>query len=402
MPSPSDHNLDQARSAKNPAELPGNADLITPGGKVDPDLLRAAHMRNDNNELIIEDEDGPPTVRFKLTRDLKKRLDKYLQDRITFLSRTQLQRLIREKAVTVNGKTPKASTTLRLDDEITVILPPPPTNDIPAEDIPLTVLYEDDDLIVINKQDDIIVHPARGNKTGTIVNALSYHFKHHTSGSLSTVGSENARPGIVHRLDRHTTGALIAAKTDTAHWRLGKQFENRTVDKRYLAVVAGTLEPVMDTINLPIGKHPKFRERMAVRFDDSSKSAITIYRVREQFDGYALVELELKTGRTHQIRVHLAHLGWSIVGDDIYGGSFLNEDEINPEAVADLPLMHRQALHARMIAFTHPITDKHLQIIAPLPDDFRRLLQLLYQYKRIHQPITPPGATVDLDQLNIQ
>jgi len=399
-PSPADNQADQPQSANDPVTPSDHNDLIAPGGKVDPDLLRAAHLQNENTDLTIEDEDGPPTVHFKLTRDLNKRLDKYLQDRISFLSRTQLQRLIREKAVTVNGKSPKASTTLRIDDEITVILPPPPTNEIPAENIPLTVLYEDNDLIVINKQDDIIVHPARGNKTGTIVNALSYHFKHNTSGSLSTVGSENARPGIVHRLDRHTTGALIAAKSDTAHWRLGQQFEIRTVDKRYLAIVEGAIEPVMDTIDLPIGKHPKFRERMAVRFDDTAKSATTVYRLREQFDGYALLELELKTGRTHQIRVHLAHLGWPIVADDIYGGSFLNENDINPDALPDHPLMLRQALHARTIAFTHPITGKHLQFIAPLPDDFRRLLKFLYQYKRINHPITPPGATIELDQLN--
>jgi len=397
---------DQKRDAGSGRPLGGaSRDLIAPGGKVDADRVRALANQMDREGFETgDDEDGALTVTFKLSRDLKKRLDKYLQDRIGFMSRTQLQRLIKEEAVTVNGRVPKASTTLRIGDEVRVMVPPPPTSEIPAEDIPLTVLYEDDDLIVINKADDIIVHPARGNKAGTIINALAFHFKNRSGGSLSNVGREDVRPGVVHRLDRHTTGALIAAKTDTAHWRLGKQFAERTTDKRYLAMVVGRVEPVLDTIDLPIGKHSKHRERMAVQYGANAKSAITNYRVREQFDGFALVELELKTGRTHQIRVHLSHLGWPIVGDDMYGGPLLNmrdvvggDGDIDDE---DEPLMHRQALHAWSIAFRHPISNERMEFKAPIPADFRRLLAVLREYRsRMTGTITPPGATVDLEEV---
>lgn len=400
---------DQSGSAQRDPD----ASLLAPGGKVDPDKVRAAHRAARASELVelgdadaevelSEDDESVSRVCFRLTRDLNKRLDRYLQDRISYLSRTQLQRLIKEQAVTVNGRVPKASTTLRIDDEIEVVLPPPPSNEIPPEDIPLDVIQEDDDLIVLNKQDDIIVHPARGNKTGTIINALSYHFRHHSSGSLSTVGADQIRPGVVHRLDRHTTGALVVAKSDTAHWRLAKQFEERTTDKRYLAIVVGTVEPNADTIDLPIGKHPTIRELMAVRYDASAKPATTIYRVREQFDGFALVELELKTGRTHQIRVHLSHLGWPIVGDDLYDGPLLNWGDVvsdSQSAEGDQELMHRQALHAWSIAFRHPSTNTEVQFEAPIPPDFLQLLTLLREHRRKASPITPPGATIDLDHV---
>lgn len=360
--------------------------------------------------IAAEDEDGARTVQFELTRDLKKRLDKYLQDRVPFMSRTQLQRLIKEEGVTVNGRLPKASTVLRLGDVVTVVLPPPPSTEIPAENIPLLVLHEDADLIVLNKQPDFIVHPARSHKSGTVVNALAWHFQHRSSGQLSEVGREDARPGVVHRLDRHTTGAMVAAKSDTAHWRLGKQFSARTVDKRYLAVVHGWVEPLMDEIDLPIGKHLTIREMQAVRFDDAAKPALTIYRVREQYDGYALVELELKTGRTHQIRVHLSYLGWPIVGDDIYGGKVLSEVDIAPFGVSDAsdqPLMARQALHATTLAFRHPTTRAHMAFTAPVWTDMARLIERLRAWRM--RPISgpqaaarigvfkPAGATVDLD-----
>ena len=214
-------------------ERPGeteDAALFDAGGKVDRDAIYRQHETR-------SDDDTPVQVRLELTRDLKKRLDRYLVDRIPFMSRTALQRLIDEDAVTVNGRRPKASTRLRLGDVVEAVLPPPPSNEIPPENIPLDVLFEDDHLIVLNKQPDIIAHPARAMKSGTIVNALSWRFRHETSGGLSSVGEEFARPGVVHRLDRFTSGAMVAAKTDTAHWRLGHQFQARTVDKRYLAIV---------------------------------------------------------------------------------------------------------------------------------------------------------------------
>ncbi|MHC4776277.1 MAG: S4 domain-containing protein, partial [Planctomycetota bacterium] len=174
-------------------------DLIAPGGKVDRETLYALYERQ------TDDDETPISVTFKLSRDLNKRLDRYLVDRVPFLSRTSLQRLIRERAVTVNGRTPKPATRLRAGDEVIAVLPPPPSAEIPAEEIPLEVLYEDDDLIVINKADDIIVHPARGNRSGTMINALAWHFQHETGGALSAIGEKYARPGVVHRLDRHTT-----------------------------------------------------------------------------------------------------------------------------------------------------------------------------------------------------
>lgn len=369
--------------------------LLASGGKVDADLVRTAAAQNDEDNT-----DAALSVTFRLTRDLQKRLDKYLQDRIPFMSRTQLQRLIAEQAVTVNDRAPKAATILRAGDVVTVIVPPPPTKDIPAEEIPLDVLYEDQDLIVVNKQAELIVHPARGNKRGTLINALVWHFQNRSAGALSKVGAEEARPGVVHRLDRNTTGVIVVAKTDVAHWRLARQFENRTTDKRYLAVVHGRVEPVADVIDLPIGKHPVHRELMAVRYDETAKESRTIYRVREQFRDFALVELELHTGRTHQIRVHLAHLGWPIVGDEPYGGRLVSAAEIGGAGEAEVePIVRRQALHATALRLRHPLDGRPLEFTAPLWPDMRRLVALLRRHRRLADPIAPAGSRIDLQAL---
>lgn len=356
-------------------------DVLNAGGKVDPEQLFRLYEQQSES-----DDDTPITVRFVLSRDLDKRLDRYLVDRVPFLSRTSLQRLIREEAVTVNGRVPKPSTRLRKGDEVIAILPPPPSREIPAENIPLDILYEDDHFIVINKHDDIIVHPARGNKSGTIINALAWHFQHESSGDLSTVGEEFARPGIVHRLDRHTTGVMVVAKQDTAHWRLAKQFEERRVEKRYLAVVHGCMEPYADVIDLPLGKHMTHKEKYAVRWDPTGKPSITVYRVREVYEGYTLVELELKTGRTHQIRVHLSHLGYPIVGDDMYGGRAVEG------------VIRRQALHAALLAFTHPITHQRVEFQAPLHDDMARLVRSLREDRFTASP-NVSGAAIALDKM---
>lgn len=400
-PGPGDHDFiadDAAPSphaeaaTPSPDDLPPDLSLLTGGGKVDPDLVRAASASTDEDNT-----DAALTVTFRLTRDLRKRLDKYLQDRIPFMSRTQLQRLIAEQAVTVNDRQPKASTNLRVDDVVTVVVPPPPTKDIPAEEIPLQILYEDESLIVVNKRAQLIVHPARGNKRGTLINALVWHFKHHSAGSLSTVGTDDARPGVVHRLDRSTTGVIIVAKTDIAHWRLARQFENRTTDKRYLAVVHGRVEPVADIVDLPIGKHPIHRELMAVRYDEAAKESQTLYRVREQFEDFALVELELHTGRTHQIRVHLSHLGWPIVGDEPYGGRLVTESDIARGSGGVEPILTRQALHATSLALRHPVTAAPMEFIAPLWPDMFRLVELLRTHRRIGNPIAPAGSRLDMD-----
>ncbi|MHC5024932.1 MAG: pseudouridine synthase, partial [Planctomycetota bacterium] len=195
--------------------------LLAPGGKVDRQALFELYERDEG------DDETPISVTFELSRDLDKRLDRYLVDRIPFLSRTSLQRLIREDAVTVNDRRPKASTRLRRGDVVRAVLPPPPSTTLPAEEIPLEIIHEDEHLVIINKHDDIIVHPARGNRSGTIINALAWHFQHASDGALSSVGEEFARPGVVHRLDRHTTGVMVVAKSDTAHWRLARQFEHR-------------------------------------------------------------------------------------------------------------------------------------------------------------------------------
>jgi len=381
------------------AESPADDDLqlFDGAGKVDRDALFRLYSQQDS------DDETPVAVTFILARDRRKRLDRYLVDRIPFLSRTSLQRLIHEQAVTVNDRPPKPSTTLRLGDRVHVVLPPPPSTEIPAEDIPLDVIYEDEDMIVLNKADDIIVHPARGNRSGTIINALAWHFQHRTGGALSNVGKEHARPGVVHRLDRHTTGVMVAAKTDTAHWRLGKQFERRTTDKRYLAVVHGRMETLADVIDVPLGKHPTMREKYAVRWDDTGKPSVTFYRVREQYDRHTLVELELKTGRTHQIRVHLSHLGYPIVGDDMYGGEHVTIGDLAGPGGFDgrpprTPVITRQALHAARLGLTHPITDDRVVFEAPLHADMRDLVTTL----RAIGPVdvrTVAGATIDLVRL---
>jgi len=359
--------------------------LIAPGGKVDREALFALYERE---EQASGDDEAPISVRFQLLRDLDKRLDKYLVDRIPFLSRTSLQNLIHEKAVTVNGRVPKPSTKLHKGDVVVAVLPPPPSNEIPGENIPLAVLFEDDDLIVINKQANILVHPARAHKSGTVINALAWHFQHSTSGSLSSVGKEFARPGVVHRLDRHTTGVMVAAKSDTAHWRLGKQFENRSTDKRYLALVHGKMEPLADVIDLPLGQHPREKEKYAVRWDALGKPSVTVYRVREIYESHSLVELELKTGRTHQIRVHLSHIGYPIVGDDMYGGKPLRVGDAAgwKQPDADRIVINRQALHAAMLKFTHPISNKPVTFEAPLPFDMREAIELLRIHKFLERP----------------
>lgn len=374
-------------------------DLLLPGGKVDPvaveRLIAASQAADEDAEL--------PKVTFTLQRDLKKRLDKYLTDRITFMSRNQLQRLIEGGGVLVNGRTPKPSTTLRRGDVVEVVVPPPPPTEIQPEEIPLDVLYEDEHLVVLNKQPDIIVHPARSHLKGTLINALAWHFRHRSGGSLSTVGTEFARPGVVHRLDRHTSGVIVFAKQDEAHWKLGHQFEHRRVDKRYLAVVHGRVEPPADVIDLPIGPHPSrekgYREKYVVRHDEQGKPSVTIYRVREWYDPhaadpgdrYTMVELDLKTGRTHQIRVHLSHLGWPIVGDDMYGG----RPYPGPDGT---PIIARQALHAAMLSFDHPITGRRLTFTAPLRGDMLALVAALRARPGL-QRLDVPGTAIDLDLL---
>lgn len=366
-----------AGDAGDPHETGGldGASLLQPGGKVDPEAVRRAY------EIAREegDEGFLARVRFELQRDLQTRLDKYLTTRVTFMSRSGVQRLIDGGGATVNGRPGKASTKLRGGDVVELIIPSPPSGEIEPEDIPLSVLFEDEHLIVIDKQADIIVHPARSELRGTMINALAWRFRNISGGELSPVGEEFARPGVVHRLDRHTSGCIVFAKTEEAHWKIGRQFENRTVDKRYLAVVQGWVADDYQVIDLPIGPHQSkakgAREKRVVRHDDLGKPSVTICRVRERYrldDGraFSLVELELKTGRTHQIRVHLSYFGHSIVGDDMYGG---REFETPDGSVR----VERQALHAGLLAFEHPVLGQPLVMVSTPREEIRGLVAWL-------------------------
>jgi 23S rRNA pseudouridine1911/1915/1917 synthase len=252
--------------------------------------------------FLPDQSDGAEYLHLRLSRSVAhRRLDMYLQARFNQFSRTTIQKLIKEKAVKVNGRTAKPSYKINPNDRIDLILPPPRSKEIIPEDIPLDIIYEDGDIIILNKQADLIVHPARGNTHGTLVNALVYY-----ADRLSKGGGE-FRPGIVHRLDRNTTGVIVVAKTDTAHWRLARQFELRKVKKTYLAIVHGSPELDADCIKQPLGVHPIVREKYAIR-PEVGKEAITFYEVLERFRGFSLLRVTPRTGRTHQIRVHLSYI----------------------------------------------------------------------------------------------
>ncbi len=342
------------------------------------------------------DEDGLAQLRIEIRRVLTgRRLDKYLSGRLgKDVSRATLQRYIREGNVTVNGKTVKPSYTIRSGDVIEMAIEQQKPHEIPPEPIPLQVVYEDDDIIAINKQADLIIHPARGNWTGTLVNALAYYFKRNWRdiAELPTAG-QTFRPGIVHRLDRDTTGILLVAKSELALWRLGRQFELRKIHKTYTAIVHGKVALDEDVIDAPIGRHPRIRERHAVHrltgrpYPTTTKDAVTRYKVIKRFQhvgqskaAFTFLELYPLTGRTHQIRVHLSHINHPIVGDRIYGGGpiYLSQLQGRPD-VAEGPVITRQALHARAIEFHHPRTGQPMRLEAPWPADFAETLKVLQE-----------------------
>ena len=306
----------------------------------------------------------------------ERRIDKYLHGRFSNLSRRFIQEAIKAGSVKVNGKAVKPSFKLSPGDKIDLSLPEPPSKEILPEDIPLDIIYEDQDLIVLNKQADMIVHPARGNTHGTLVNALAFY-----SDKLSS-GTGEFRPGIIHRLDRNTTGVLVVAKNDAAQWKVAKQFERRQVKKTYLAVVHGTPELTADRISAPLGVHPRIREKYAIR-PETGKEAITFYEVLESFRGFSLLRLNPRTGRTHQIRVHLSHMKHPIVGDDMYGGKLIYPWQLqDAEPATQDPVITRCALHASTLEFKHPTTNEMLKFEAPLPDDMQNLLDMLRKYRK--------------------
>lgn len=327
---------------------------------------------------LLKNFKGGEKLKLRVGQNLKhRRLDQYLNGRLTTFSRTMLQKLIKEKQVLVNNKAVKPSYSLISGESISITLPKPVSKEITPENIPLNIMYEDDDIIVINKQKDLIVHPARGYKTGTLVNALVYYTKNLSSGS------EDFRPGIVHRLDRNTTGSIIVAKNDEAQWKLSDQFQKRTTRKTYKAIVHGNPELDADMIKNNIGVHPTIREKQAVR-PAEGKEAITVYRVLERFRGFALVEINILTGRTHQIRVHMNHIKHPIVGDNMYGGKDVYDWQIREiDPLPQEPIIGRPALHAWKLEIDHPRTLKRMTFTADLPDDMKNMLELLRECRSL-------------------
>lgn len=273
------------------------------------------------------------------------------------LTRSQIQKLIREDFIEVNKEIPKASYRLKAEDRVRITLPPPKPLSIQPENLPLDIVYEDSDLVVVNKARGMVTHPAAGNYSGTLVNALLYHCK-----DLSGIGGV-LRPGIVHRLDKGTSGLMVVTKNDLAHQALAKQFKERSVNKKYVALVHGVMKQDAGVVETKLGRHPVQRKMMAVVV--KGKEAITKYKVLERFKDYTLVELIIKTGRTHQIRVHMTHLGHPLVGDPTYGH---RKEEFKTAG----PL-----LHSNQLGFVHPRSEKYLEFKVEMPEDMREVIKKL-------------------------
>jgi 23S rRNA pseudouridine1911/1915/1917 synthase len=307
------------------------------------------------------------------------RLDWFLAQQFSGYSRVLLRKVINAAGVTVDGKRVKAAYRLHAGERISIVMPPLEREGPRPEDIPLDILYEDAAIAVINKPSAMVVHPAKGHWAGTLTAALQFHFD-----QLSSHGGP-MRPGIVHRLDRDTSGVMVVAKTDSVHMHLAAQFESRTVEKEYFAITIGAPNLDRDVIDLPVGAHPYQREKMAIRRDHTtSREAQSFYEVAERFDGFAAIKVLPKTGRTHQIRLHLASIGCPVLCDRLYGGrATITRGEISRDAADTEPLLERQALHARRLKIRHPTTRESLEFIAPLPDDLETVLQALRQYRRI-------------------
>lgn len=297
--------------------------------------------------------------------DAGERLDAYLAAHIEGWSRARLHRLIENADVLINGSVPKPSHKLRANDTIDIELTPTPSASFTPEDIPVEVVYEDEDLIVVNKPAGMVVHPAAGVDSGTLANALAFHFQ-----KLSAMGGA-VRPGIVHRLDKGTSGLLVVAKTETAHEHLADQFRDREVFKSYVALVHGQIEKESGEIDQPIARDPRNRTRMAVV--RGGRPSLSIYKARRTFDRFTLLDVELKTGRTHQIRVHLSWLKHPVVGDEVYGAG-RDKTVISPVTRSRIAKLGRQFLHAEQLGFRHPRTEEQLQFTAPLPNELQSLL----------------------------
>ena len=303
---------------------------------------------------------APNFYRFILPQEeAGQRIDKLLQSKLPELTRSGIQKLIEQGHVTKNGKILSKNAKGNRGDTLEIILPQAKRLEVTAQNIPLTVAYEDDDLLVVNKPKNMVVHPAAGNPENTLVNALLYHCGASLSGINGVI-----RPGIVHRIDKDTSGLLIVAKNDAAHRGLAQQIKEHSFTRRYEAVVYGTIKEEQGTINAPIGRHPKERKKMAVT-EKNGRASVTHYRVLKHYNGFTHVQLQLETGRTHQIRVHMAHIGHPVAGDPIYGVKKV------------ITALGGQCLHAREIGFTHPITGERLEITSELPEYFTQFLNTL-------------------------
>lgn len=285
------------------------------------------------------------------------RLDSYISTKDKDLSRAAIQKLLENNNITVNDEVKKNSYKVRKGDIIKIDIPEPKESGLVAQDIPIEIVYEDSDIIVVNKPKGMVVHPANGNPDGTLVNAIMNICK----DSLSGIGGE-IRPGIVHRLDKNTSGLLIVAKNDNAHIKMSEQIKNREVKKIYIALVRGVIAEDEATINMPIARSKKDRKKMAV--DKDGKEAITHFRVLKRYDKYTLLEIKIDTGRTHQIRVHMSQIGHPVVGDDVYSNG---KNEFGVEG---------QMLHARSLDFKHPITGKEIHLEADIPEYFKKVIEL--------------------------
>lgn len=308
------------------------------------------------------------------------RLDVFLAQQFLQYSRAHLRRVITAGGVSVDGKGGKPAFRLSAGQRVTIVLPEIPRQTAQPEDIPLEILYFDDDIAAVNKPAGMVVHPARGHWKGTLVGALQYHF----GQRLSRAGGPT-RPGVVHRLDRDTSGVILVARSDQAHARLAAQFQARTIEKEYFAIVSGAPDRDSDYIDCPIGVHPQQREKMAIRRHCSqSRSARTYYELLERFQGFAALRIVPLTGRTHQIRVHLDHIGCPVLCDKQYGGRRqITRGEIRRDPADCLVLLERQALHARRIKFVHPTTGQPMEIEAPLPQDIATVLDELRRYRSL-------------------
>lgn len=289
----------------------------------------------------------------------EERIDKCISSYMEDLSRSYIQKVIKEGHVFVNDMVVRANYRVKVDDQVKFVIPDSIEPDIPAQDIPLDILYEDKDILIINKPKDMVVHPAPGHYEGTLVNAIMYHCKDSLSGINGVM-----RPGIVHRIDKDTTGSIIVCKNDEAHNAIAEQLRTHDITRIYRAVVYGNVKDEQGTVDAPIGRHPGDRKKMAVN-EKNGKRAVTHYTVLERFGQYTYIECRLETGRTHQIRVHMASIGHPLLGDTVYSGR--------------KPPCHLegQVLHAMTIGFVHPGSGKYVEFEAPLPDYFEKLLDRL-------------------------